>query len=87
MAQPVQSREAPVIIAPTAPPTPQVEVIPAAPSQVVVWQPGRWGWNGSGWEWVPGAYVQRPQPAALWEPGHWDASPTGGYVWVAGHWR
>jgi hypothetical protein len=23
----------------------------------------------------------------VWEPGHWVQQPTGGYVWVDGHWR
>jgi hypothetical protein len=76
-----------VIIAPTAPPPPRVETIPPPPSQVEIWHPGHWSWNGSGWDWAEGHYVQRPQPTAVWEPGHWTQQSSGGYVWVDGHWR
>lgn len=83
---PVQSQ---VIIAPSAPPPPRVETIPAVPpteAQVMYWRPGHWTWDGASWSWVQGQYVQRPTPQAVWEPGHWLQQPTGGYIWVDGRW-
>lgn len=81
---PVESQ---VIIAPSAPPPPRIETIPAAPSpQVMYWRPGHWMWNGTSWSWMQGQYVERPSPQAVWEPGHWVQQPSGGYVWVDGRW-
>ncbi len=83
---PVQSQ---VIIAPSAPPPPRVETIPAPPtveSHVMYWRPGHWMWDGASWSWSQGQYVERPTPQAVWEPGHWVQQPTGGYVWVDGRW-
>jgi hypothetical protein len=74
-----------VILAPSAPPPPQVEVIPYAPGPYYVWTPGYYAWNG-GWVWVSGRYVVRPRPAAVWVGGHWTTHGHG-YVWVGGGWR
>ena len=85
---PVPSSE--VVIAPSAPPPPQVESIPAPPvaeAQTMYWRPGHWMWTGANWSWSPGQYVQRPEPTAVWSPGHWAQRPDGGYVWVDGHWQ
>jgi hypothetical protein len=85
---PVQSSQ--VIIAPSAPPAPRMEAIPAPPgaeAQSMFWRPGHWMWSGANWAWQPGEYVARPQPTAVWEPGHWSPRPDGGYVWVDGHWQ
>lgn len=77
-----------VIVAPSAPPAPQVETIPPPPtSQLSYWRPGHWTWTGADWAWDSGAYVTRPQPTAVWVPGQWAPQPTGGYVWVDGHWQ
>ena len=78
-----------VLIAPSAPPPPRVETMPApGPEQgrVVYWQPGHWVWDGANWNWQQGQYVERPSPQAVWEPGRWIQQPSGGYVWVDGHW-
>lgn len=77
-----------VIIAPSAPPPPRVETIPAPPTapQAMYWQPGHWMWDGANWRWTQGQYVVRPSSQAIWEPGHWMQRPSGGYVWVDGHW-
>ncbi|HEY1933617.1 MAG TPA: hypothetical protein VGG99_16515 [Acetobacteraceae bacterium] len=84
------SAQSTVVIAPSAPPPPRVETIPAPPTadaQVMTWHAGHWMWNGSNWSWEEGHYVQRPAPTAVWEPGHWSQESSGGYVWVDGHWR
>jgi hypothetical protein len=62
------------------------EVIPVAPNERVVWDPGRWSWDGRGYTWVAGRYVDRPYAQAVWEPGHW-VDHGDGWVWDEGHWR
>jgi len=90
---PVQLTQSTVIVAPSAPPPPQTETIPAPPTTATVttyWQPGHWNWNGSSWVWVDGSYMQRvqqPDSAAVWVPGQWNQQAGGGYVWVTGHWQ
>jgi hypothetical protein len=68
------------------PPAPRSELIPPAPNQRVVWDPGRWSWDGRGYVWVSGHYVDRPYERSVWEPGHWNER-NGGWVWEEGHWR
>ena len=66
-------------------PPPQTEVIPVAPNERVVWQPGHWRWNGTTYVWIAGRYIAKPVHAAHWIEGHW-AMRGGGWVWVGGHW-
>jgi len=83
---PVQSQ---IVIAPSAPPPPQMENVPPPPgveAQTMYWRPGHWMWDGANWAWEAGQYVSRPTPQAVWQPGHWQMQPTGGYVWVDGRW-
>jgi hypothetical protein len=77
-----------VIIAPTAPPPPQVETIPAPPMTTpgMVWQQGNWTYQNGNWVWVPGAYVARPQTYSVWMPGQCIQNSDGQYVWQPGHW-
>jgi len=89
-AVPAFAQPSTVIIAPSAPPAPQVETIPPPPSenpQMMTWGAGHWTWNGTTWDWTEGHYIQRPVPTAVWEPGHWAQETTGGYIWVDGHWQ
>lgn len=72
--------------APAAPPPPQAETIPPAPSPTSVWIPGRWQWTGATWAWQTGHYADRPQAMAAWVPGHWEQSGNQ-WVWVEGGWR
>ena len=91
--QPVQVAPTAVVIAPSAPPAPQTEVIPAPPVAATVttyWEPGHWNWNGASWVWIAGQYTQRvqqPTVTATWVAGQWMQQADGGYVWVAGHWQ
>lgn len=73
-----------IIIAPNAPPPLRREVVPP-PRPGMAWHGGRWRWNGHGWVWVPGLFVQVPRPGVRWVPGHWAHRPRG-WVWVRGHW-
>jgi hypothetical protein len=84
---PVPAAQTEVLIAPSPPPSPKVEVIPPVPGTRMAWQAGRWAWSGSNWEWVPGQYVALPQTASIWVPGQWQPASNGGYTWVGGHWR
>jgi hypothetical protein len=88
--QPAPVQSGAVVIAPSAPPPPQVETMPPPPmpeAQTMSWRPGHWMWNGASWAWAPGQYVARPAPTAVWSPGHWEPQPTGGYMWVDGSWQ
>ena len=75
------------IIVHVAPPAPVAETPPPPPHEGWVWQPGYQKWDGSQYVWVPGTYVQAPQPKAEWIPGHWKDQGDGSYLWVEGHWR
>jgi hypothetical protein len=79
-----------VIYSPAAPPPPRQETVPPPPAyetQLAYWQPGHWTWDGNNYLWMPGEYVQRPQPQATWIPGQWLPQANGGYMWVEGHWQ
>jgi hypothetical protein len=82
----VTVREPGVVIAERAPPAPRYEVQPPPPNERVVWDPGRWNWDGRDYGWVPGHYMERPRQNARWEPGRWEQR-NGGFVWVEGTWR
>jgi hypothetical protein len=89
-ATPALAQTQTVIVAPSAPPAAQIEVVPAPPvvaGQVEYWTPGHWTWTSGGWVWAAGAYVTAPAPTAAWVPGQWVTQPSGGYVWVDGHWQ
>lgn len=78
-----------VIIAPREPPAPRYEVIPPPPRHrrdIAVWSPGHWHWNGRGWVWISGRYVDRPRREAIWVPGHWEARGPQ-WVWIQPHWQ
>jgi hypothetical protein len=60
--------------------------MPTAPSERVAWHPGQWSWNGAGYIWVAGHWVDRPYANAMWESGHW-VDRGNGWVWDEGHWR
>jgi hypothetical protein len=74
-----------VTVAPSAPPVPQVEVIPANPNPTFVWVPGYWNWNG-GWIWVHGYWGPHPRYYHAWAPGRWGYY-RGHYVWRRGYWH
>jgi hypothetical protein len=78
-----------VVVANPSATTPAVVVAPATPASPgsdYVWVQGYYNWDGSRYEWVPGAWVRTPRPSAVWVPAHWQPT-TGGYVWVPGAWR
>jgi hypothetical protein len=74
---PVPVAEGPVY-APSAPPPPQYEAIPAAPFVGAVWIGGFWNWSGGRYAWAPGHYA-RPRPGYHWQPRQWARNPRGGW--------
>ncbi len=73
-------------VATLRPPVVREEAVPAPPSEHVVWHPGHWSWDGTGYVWTAGHWVDRPYANAVWEPGHW-VDRGNGWVWEEGHWR
>ena len=67
-------------------PAPRVEVVPAPPPGVYVWQPGHWAWGGRGYVWVEGRYVPRHPRHGAYAPGRWVWN-GGAWVWAPAHWR
>ncbi len=78
-----------IIIVPAEPPRTRYEYIPPPPyhrREVLVWDPGHWHWDGRGWVWIAGHYVERPRHEAIWVPGHWASYPDG-WHWTPGGWH
>ena len=68
-----------------APPPIPVYEQPYVPAPNDIWQPGYWAWGPYGYYWVPGTWVEPPQPGYLWTPGYWSSN-NGGYAWNQGYW-
>jgi WXXGXW repeat (2 copies) len=73
-------------------PYPQVPELVAEPmskppvtSEPLIWQPGHWDWNGSGYIWAHGEYVPAQGHGNLWVPGWWSRTPSG-WTWQPAHW-
>ena len=71
--------------APTPPPALPDYQQPPAPGPDYLWAPGYWGWNNSGYAWIPGACRRPPHPGLLWTPGYWRFE-GGRYAFAAGYW-
>ncbi len=71
------------VVVAQAPPAPQVEVVPVAPSVDHVWIRGHWHWNGAAWIWRGGHYELRRGFA--WVPASY-VQRGGGVVYIEGHW-
>ena len=71
------------------PPVPPVisEMVPKPPvvAEPLMWQPGHWDWNGSGYVWAKGQYVPAAGHGNMWMPGWWSRSPAG-WSWQPPHW-
>ena len=68
------------------PPLPYYEQ-PPIPAEGYLWMPGYWAWDDSEGDfyWVPGTWVEAPQPDLLWTPGYWGWR-DGRYVFYEGYW-
>jgi hypothetical protein len=71
------------------PPVPPLitEVVPMPPvtAEPLMWQPGHWDWNGTGYVWAKGQYVPAAGHGNLWMPGWWSPTSTG-WTWQPPHW-
>lgn len=67
-----------------APPPPQAEVKPPAPTVTAVWLDGHWQWNGNRYIWNAGRWETKPK--GTWVKGHWNKTARG-HKWVPGHWK
>jgi hypothetical protein len=70
-----------------APPELPVYDQPPLPGDGYIWTPGYWAWDDQvqDYYWVPGAWVEAPQPDYLWTPGYWGAEGDA-FIWHAGYW-
>src|SRR6202451_4735931 len=70
-----------------APPALPVYDQPPIPGDGYIWTPGYWAWGDDiqDYYWVPGTWVQAPQPEYLWTPGYWGWA-GGAFIWNAGYW-
>jgi len=70
-----------------APPELPVYDQPPIPGDGYLWTPGYWAWGDDiqDYYWVPGAWIEAPQPNYLWTPGYWAADGAA-FFWHAGYW-
>jgi hypothetical protein len=70
-----------------APPELPVYDQPPLPGDGYIWTPGYWAWGDDiqDYYWVPGTWVEAPQPGYLWTPGYWAANGAI-FAWNAGYW-
>jgi hypothetical protein len=54
------------------------------PSANATWAPGNWVWQGDGYAWRPGFWVE-PQGNWMWTPASFAYTPNG-YLYNAGYW-
>ncbi len=80
---------APVQMANPYPPVPALPVenqgLPPVSEEPLTFQPGHYNWTGTGYAYVPGAWVKRAGHGMLWQAGYWALGPTG-WAWVPPHW-
>jgi hypothetical protein len=70
-----------------APPELPVYEQPICPGDGYIWTPGYWAWDDADGDyyWVPGTWVEAPQPGYLWTPGYWGWYNSA-YVFYPGYW-
>lgn len=70
-----------------APPELPVYEQPVIPGPGYIWTPGYWQWSPDDGDfyWVPGTWVQPPEPEVLWTPGYWSWGGDA-YNWNDGYW-
>ena len=70
-------------------PPPELPVYdqPPIPGDGYVWTPGYWAWGDDiqDYYWVPGTWVEAPQPEYLWTPGYWAAEDAV-FIFHPGYW-
>jgi hypothetical protein len=74
------------VVVDQAPPPPQQEVQPPAPSPNHRWVHGHWQWNGSRYFWAPGHYMEPPVAGMIYVDPKWE-NRAGRWVYVDGRWN
>lgn len=60
---------------------------PPCPGEDFIWMPGYWAWSDVGYYWIPGTWVQPPEPDLYWTPGYWAYNYDDNlYNWYDGYW-
>jgi hypothetical protein len=74
-------------VANTPPPPLPVYDQPPIPAYGYVWTPGYWDWSDDDddYYWVPGTWVEPPEPGVYWTPGYWRYY-DGRYLYSDGYW-
>ena len=80
----------PAVVAanPNPPPPPvRTEVIPKPPvsEEPLIWEPGHWDWDGSGYAWREGEWIKRAGHGTAWQDGYWT-NQNGSWAWLPAHW-
>ena len=70
--------------APSAPPPPRAESVPASPAPGLVWAAGYWQWDGAQFVWIAGRW-DVAQSGAQWQAPRWQVQ-AGGAIFVPGRW-
>ncbi len=83
-AAPVGAADVAVYADEAPPPLPDYDQ-PPIPTEGDLWTPGYWAWNGYEYFWVPGTWIEPPQPGLLWTPGYWGVI-GGVYAFHRGYW-
>jgi len=74
-------------MAPSPPPAPYIEETQQHTSiGTTAWRPGHWEYDATGFHWVAGETIARPNPTAVWSPDHW-INHTYGWAFVPGYWQ
>ena len=70
---------------PPPPPRAETQPLPPVSEEVLTWQRGHWDFDGSGYRWLPGRYVDRHGLRTPFQDGYWT-NARGPWEWVPPHW-
>ncbi|MDX9689863.1 MAG: hypothetical protein EOM37_00870 [Proteobacteria bacterium] len=74
-------------LAPSAPPARYYETKPMSPAPMLLtWRAGYWDYDGVQFFWVPGYYIEKPNPTAAWTPDRWERRQFG-WAFIPGYWQ
>lgn len=76
----------PPVPVPYPPPTPRVQEIGQRPSETAVYVDGQWRWDGGGYAWLNGAWVE-PRPGWAYAPPTLVRLRNGELLYYEGKWR
>lgn len=71
---------------PYPPPAPRAQEIGRQPSETAVWVDGQWRWDGGGYAWLAGAWVE-PRPGWAYAPPTVVRLRNGELLYYEGKWK